>query len=206
MCPPGRCGSPTLQLVHTPIAQLACLRAVALATTATALKPTFSPTHTELHARWCEGSTSRHSAVYTRVSSGRLSSGFFLLLSLSFCGDDATSVGVVKPVQLLAEVRAVAFPVAAGALQVGKLPTHAHLQQGVHCNHKHSLFYMYMYVAIACLVKVFIYVQTLHGVSNCVYRIAGIIRGGIIFALFTVEFHPRKLNPRTIVGGIGSAR
>ena len=26
------------------------------------------------------------------------------------------------------------------------------------------------------------------------YRIAGIIRGGIIFALFTVEFHPRKIN------------
>ena len=38
------------------------------------------------------------------------------------------------------------------------------------------------------------------------YRIAGIIRGGIIFALFTVEFHPRKINPRNIAGGIGSAR
>ena len=32
------------------------------------------------------------------------------------------------------------------------------------------------------------------------YRIAGIIRGGIIFALFTVEFHPRKINPRNIAG------
>ena len=33
-----------------------------------------------------------------------------------------------------------------------------------------------------------------------IYRIAGIIRGGIIFALFTVEFHPRKINPRNIAG------
>ena len=37
-----------------------------------------------------------------------------------------------------------------------------------------------------------------------IYRIAGIIRGGIIFALFTVQFHPRKINPRNIAGGIGS--
>ena len=33
-----------------------------------------------------------------------------------------------------------------------------------------------------------------------VYRIAGIIRGGIISALFAVEFHPRKINPRNIAG------
>ena len=32
----------------------------------------------------------------------------------------------------------------------------------------------------------------------CMYRIAGIIRGGLIFAVFTVDKHPRKLNPRII--------
>ena len=32
----------------------------------------------------------------------------------------------------------------------------------------------------------------------CMYRIAGIIRGGLIFAVFAVDKHPRKLNPRII--------
>ena len=32
--------------------------------------------------------------------------------------------------------------------------------------------------------------------TNFIYRIAGIFRGGVIFAFFAVEWDPRKINPR----------
>ena len=35
-------------------------------------------------------------------------------------------------------------------------------------------------------------------IQGAIYRIAGIIRGGPIFAVFTVDKHPRKLKPRII--------